>query len=228
MPADQETIRYTGFYGNDANGKPFLSREVLGRRLRRALLRRRQRRHPHRAGFAQPAGRIHRDALSADGREAGACAPIPAAPASGAAVWVTRSIIARWSIAAPSSPPTACGSAVTGSTAARPGSRSASPSISKAKPRDLGGLVDGEPVRSGQVVRVVTTGGGGWGDPLAREPDCVMQDVIEGPRVTAKAHGMITASSCAGDGDELWPSMKRRPPNERERAPRRSAPARCR
>ena len=30
MPADQETIRYTGFFGNDANGKPFLSREVLG------------------------------------------------------------------------------------------------------------------------------------------------------------------------------------------------------
>jgi N-methylhydantoinase B len=30
MPADQETIRYTGFYGTDADGKPFLSREVLG------------------------------------------------------------------------------------------------------------------------------------------------------------------------------------------------------
>ena len=30
MPADQETIRYTGFFGTDANGKPFLSREVLG------------------------------------------------------------------------------------------------------------------------------------------------------------------------------------------------------
>ncbi|MBV8243063.1 MAG: hydantoinase B/oxoprolinase family protein, partial [Hyphomicrobiales bacterium] len=30
MPADQETIRYTGFYGTDAAGKPFLSREVLG------------------------------------------------------------------------------------------------------------------------------------------------------------------------------------------------------
>ena len=30
MPADQETIRYTGFFGLDADGKPFLSREVLG------------------------------------------------------------------------------------------------------------------------------------------------------------------------------------------------------
>jgi N-methylhydantoinase B len=30
MPADQETIRYTGFYGTDQEGRPFLSREVLG------------------------------------------------------------------------------------------------------------------------------------------------------------------------------------------------------
>ncbi len=30
MPADQETIRYTGFFGHDLDGKPFLSREVLG------------------------------------------------------------------------------------------------------------------------------------------------------------------------------------------------------
>src|SRR6266516_3329551 len=30
MPADQEPIRYTGFFGQDNSGKPFLSREVLG------------------------------------------------------------------------------------------------------------------------------------------------------------------------------------------------------
>jgi N-methylhydantoinase B/oxoprolinase/acetone carboxylase alpha subunit len=30
MPADQETIRYTGFYGSDADGQPYLMREVLG------------------------------------------------------------------------------------------------------------------------------------------------------------------------------------------------------
>src|SRR5258708_10222314 len=45
---------------------------------------------------------------------------------------------------------------------------------------DLGGLVDGEPVLKGQVVRVVTTGGGGWGDPLQRELHLVLRDVIEG------------------------------------------------
>src|SRR4029079_10505768 len=47
-------------------------------------------------------------------------------------------------------------------------------------PRDLGGLVDGEPVLAGQIVRVVTTGGGGWGDPLQREPELVQRDVIDG------------------------------------------------
>src|SRR6267378_3349676 len=30
MPADQETIRYTGFHGTDADGQPYLMREVLG------------------------------------------------------------------------------------------------------------------------------------------------------------------------------------------------------
>src|ERR1700687_4823535 len=45
---------------------------------------------------------------------------------------------------------------------------------------DLGGLVDGEPVLKGQVVRVVTTGGGGWGDPLQRELELVLRDVVEG------------------------------------------------
>ena len=45
--------------------------------------------------------------------------------------------------------------------------------------RRLGGLVDGEPVKKGEVVRVETTGGGGWGDPLEREPDLVLRDVIQ-------------------------------------------------
>jgi N-methylhydantoinase B len=44
----------------------------------------------------------------------------------------------------------------------------------------LGGLIDGEPVLKGQIVRVVTTGGGGWGDPLQRELELVLRDVIEG------------------------------------------------
>jgi len=55
-------------------------------------------------------------------------------------------------------------------------------------PRDLGGLVDGEPVLAGQIVRVRTTGGGGWGDPLQREPDLVLRDVIDGKVSGTAAH----------------------------------------
>ena len=105
----------------------------FGRRLRRPLLRRRQRRHPHRARLAQSAGRIHRDALSGRWWRNWRCAPIPAAPASAAAGSATRSTTARWSTAAPSSPPTACGSAATASTAAKRVGRSASPSTPQAQ-----------------------------------------------------------------------------------------------
>jgi len=34
-------------------------------------------------------------------------------------------------------------------------------------------------VGAGEIVRVVTTGGGGWGDPLERAPGLVRYDVIE-------------------------------------------------
>jgi len=60
--------------------------------------------------------------------------------------------------------------------------------------RDLGGLVDGEEVLVGQVVRVVTTGGGGWGDPLTREPELVQRDVIEGkvsPEAARSDYGVV-------------------------------------
>jgi N-methylhydantoinase B len=46
--------------------------------------------------------------------------------------------------------------------------------------RVLPGLVDDEPIAAGTLVRVETTGGGGWGDPLEREPERVGADVLEG------------------------------------------------
>jgi len=70
-------------------------------------------------------------------------------------------------------------------------------------PRDLGGLVDGEPVLKGQVVRVVTTGGGGWGDPLEREGELVLRDVIEGRVSLAAArdsYGVIVTQGDDPDG----------------------------
>ncbi|MEI9924019.1 MAG: hydantoinase B/oxoprolinase family protein [Bradyrhizobium sp.] len=66
---------------------------------------------------------------------------------------------------------------------------------------DLGGLVDGEPVLKGQIVRVVTTGGGGWGDPLQRELELVLRDVIEGRVSLASAendYGVIFTTGTTG------------------------------
>jgi N-methylhydantoinase B len=68
--------------------------------------------------------------------------------------------------------------------------------------RDLGGLVDGEPVLKGQVVRVVTTGGGGWGDPLRRELDLVLRDVSEGRVSLASAeadYGVVFRDTGSAD-----------------------------
>ena len=44
----------------------------------------------------------------------------------------------------------------------------------------LPGMVDGVQVRAGDVVKLVTTGGGGWGDPLKRPPELVRYDVMCG------------------------------------------------
>jgi N-methylhydantoinase B len=55
--------------------------------------------------------------------------------------------------------------------------------------RELEGLVDDEPVRAGEVIRIRTTGGGGWGDPLDRAPDAVARDVRWGKVSQAAARG---------------------------------------
>jgi N-methylhydantoinase B len=71
---------------------------------------------------------------------------------------------------------------------------------------DLGGLVDGESVLKGQVVRVVTTGGGGWGDPLQRELELVLRDVIEGRVSPASAeadYGVVFKHADKADQPEI-------------------------
>ena len=42
------------------------------------------------------------------------------------------------------------------------------------------GLCDWEQVAAGEVIRIETTGGGGWGDPLERDPARVLRDVRNG------------------------------------------------
>jgi N-methylhydantoinase B len=43
--------------------------------------------------------------------------------------------------------------------------------------RVVDALADAEPVRAGEVIRIRTTGGGGWGDPLDRPYDEVLRDL---------------------------------------------------
>jgi N-methylhydantoinase B len=45
---------------------------------------------------------------------------------------------------------------------------------------EVDALADAEPLTAGTVVRIRTTGGGGWGDPLQREPERVRLDVVRG------------------------------------------------
>jgi N-methylhydantoinase B len=46
--------------------------------------------------------------------------------------------------------------------------------------RVLSGLCDDEPIAAGEIVRIETTGGGGWGDPFDRDPLLVELDVLQG------------------------------------------------
>ncbi len=179
MPADQETIRYTGFYGTDRNGKSFLSREVLG---------------------GGSGGRYY-----ADGNDA--IHIVPDSRNQPAEFTETRFPLVVEKLALRTDSGGAgkrrgglgydkhyralvdCRTIVTadrvrlgcyGVNGGKAGTPFCVTIDAAGTPRELGGLVDGEPVLAGQVVRVVTTGGGGWGDPLEREPDWVQRDVIEG------------------------------------------------
>ncbi len=44
--------------------------------------------------------------------------------------------------------------------------------------REVDALADDEPVAAGEVIRIRTTGGGGWGNPLERDPALVVRDVV--------------------------------------------------
>ena len=185
MPADQETIRYSGFYGTDLNGVPFLSREVLG---------------------GGSGGRFYADGNDAihivpDSRNQPAeftenrfpiiVEKLALRMDSGGAGLRRgglgyekhyRVLVDCHTIVTADRVRLGC-YGVNGGKAGQPFCVTVDV---HGKPKDLGGLVDGEPLRAGQTMRVVTTGGGGWGDPLDREPDFVRIDVEQG-RVSRKA-----------------------------------------
>ncbi|MFN3351853.1 hydantoinase B/oxoprolinase family protein [Pseudorhodoplanes sp.] len=204
MPADQETIRYTGFYGTDREGRPFLSREVLG---------------------GGSGGRYY-----ADGNDA--IHIVPDSRNQPAEFTETKFplIVEKLALSTDSGgagkrrgglgyekhyrPLVDCHTIVTadrvllgcygvnGGKAGRPFLVTIDPNGTVE--RRLGGLVDGAPVRAGEIVRVETTGGGGWGDPLERETELVLRDVVQG-KVSRQAarddYGVVLAE--AGPDAEL-------------------------
>ena len=203
MPADQETIRYTGFYGTDLEGRPFLSREVLG---------------------GGSGGRYY-----ADGNDA--IHIVPDSRNQPAEFTETKFplIVEKLALRTDSGgagkrrgglgyekhyrPLVDCHTIVTADRVLLGcygvnGGKAGKPFVVTIDPagvdeRRLGGLVDGAAVRAGEIVRVETTGGGGWGDPLEREVDLVVRDVLQGKISTQAAredYGVVLAGTSSASG----------------------------
>ena len=200
MPADQETIRYTGFHGNDSQGLPFLSREVLG---------------------GGSGGRYY-----ADGNDA--IHIVPDSRNQPAEYTETKFplLVEKLALRTDSGGPgkrrgglgyekhyralVDCYTIVTadrvklgcyGVAGGQPGKPFLVTIDPDGRAQKLGGLVDGEFVPAGTVVNIETTGGGGWGDPLERETERVLRDVAQGRVSSAAAHdqyGVVLTGECAG------------------------------
>jgi N-methylhydantoinase B len=176
MPADQETIRYTGVYGDDADGRPYLMREVLGGGSGG---------RPYADGedtvHVVPDSRnipvefaesrwpflVERLSLAVDsggpGRHRGGLGYQKHIRMLRDAQFMSiadRSRLACWGVA--------------GGRAGRPFEVVIDPGGPAERAVDA--LADAEPVRAGEVIRIRTTGGGGWGDPLDRPYDEVLRD----------------------------------------------------
>jgi N-methylhydantoinase B len=180
MPADQETIRYTGVYGSDAAGEPYLMREVLGggsggryyadgedtihvvpdsRNLPAEFSEARFPLIVERLGLAVDSG--------GPGQFRGGLGyeKVIRMRTDGHFMSIAdRSILSCWG--------------VNGGKAGRPFEVMIDPGGPDQRPADA--LADAEPVPAGTLIRIRTTGGGGWGDPLDRDADLVARDVAWG------------------------------------------------
>ncbi|MGE3908483.1 MAG: hydantoinase B/oxoprolinase family protein [Chloroflexota bacterium] len=201
MPADQETIRYTGFHGADESGQPYLMREVLGggsggrpwadgsdtvhvvpdsknlpvefTETRFPLLVESLALAPDSGGPGKRRGGLgYRKEIR------------PTLDASFLCV-ADRSILGCWGLK--------------GGKAGKPFRVTVDPG--GPNERELEGLVDNEPIPVGTLVRIDTTGGGGWGDPLEREPELVALDVTQGKVTEAaarEAYGVVLTVEADG------------------------------
>jgi N-methylhydantoinase B len=205
MPADQETIRYTGFYGDGPDGKPFLSREVLGGGSGG--------RH-----YADGNDAIHivpdsrnQPAEFTENRFPVIVEKLALATDSGGVGKRRgglgyekhyRVLVDCHTIVTADRVRLGC-YGVNGGSAGKPFCVTVD---LYGRAKDLGGLVDGEPLAAGQVLRVVTTGGGGWGDPLEREPELVQRDAAQGKVSAAAAradYGVVLVPGASGLEYEL-------------------------
>jgi N-methylhydantoinase B len=200
MPADQETIRYTGVHGHDADGRAYLMREVLGggsggRRYadgedtihvvpdsRNIPTEFSESRFPllvERLGLAVDSGGAgrYRGGLGYDKQ-------VRMLKDASFMSIADRSILACWG--------------VNGGRAGQPFRVTIDPG--GPKEREVDALTDAEPVRAGEVIRIRTTGGGGWGDPLVRPLAEVARDLLWGkvsPDGARRDYGVVLTP----DGD---------------------------
>ncbi len=201
MPADQETIRYTGFYGTDREGKPFLSREVLGGGSGgRHYADGNDAIHIVPDSRNQPAEFtetrfpliVEKLALRTDSGGAG--------KRRGGLGYEKhyRALVDCHTIVTADRVGLGC-YGVNGGKAGQPFLVTVDP---EGHPVRLGGLVDDQPVKAGQLLVVTTTGGGGWGDPLEREVELVLADVRDG-KVSADAARAQYGVVLSADGEGL-------------------------
>jgi N-methylhydantoinase B len=180
MPADQETIRYTGVYGDDLDGNPYLMREVLGGGSGGRYYADGEdtihvvpdsRNLPTEFSESRFPFVVERLSLAVDsggpGRYRGGCGYEKHIRMLRDAHFMSiadRSILACWG--------------VRGGRAGQPFEVTIDPGGPAERVVDA--LADAEPVRAGEVIRIRTTGGGGWGDPLDRPYAEVARDVAWG------------------------------------------------
>lgn len=77
-------------------------------------------------------------------------------------------------------------------------------------PSSVPGKVGGYSLRRGDVVRMETAGGGGWGDPLKRNPETVLADIRLGHLKPKQAEGRFGVVIDASGGLDQMATLERR------------------